>query len=126
MSVYKTFNLLVFNRECMERNVMTFRILSSSECFYVIFKQNDQLFLPFSVNCSQVANNASLCPHGQWEGGGKGGQPNVDRPGQGQGVRKIPKFVRTSFMDDPIYCLPTWQTSWNIKMEARPSMLSWI
>ena len=32
---------------------------------------------------------------------GGGGQPNVDRPGQGEGVPKIPKFVRTSFMDDP-------------------------
>ena len=31
-----------------------------------------------------------------------GGQSNVDRPGQGEGVRKIPKFVRTSFMDDPL------------------------
>ena len=34
-------------------------------------------------------------------GGGKGGQPNLDRPGQGRGVPKIPKFVRTSFIDDP-------------------------
>ena len=30
-----------------------------------------------------------------------GGQPNVDKPGQGEGVPKSPKFVRTSFMDDP-------------------------
>ena len=30
-----------------------------------------------------------------------GGQPNVERPGEGEGVPKIPKFVRTSFMDDP-------------------------
>ena len=41
-----------------------------------------------------------LYPHGQGEGGG---QPNADRPGQGEEeVPKIPKFVRTSFMDDPI------------------------
>ena len=33
---------------------------------------------------------------------GEGGQPNVDRPEQGEGVPKIPKFVRTSFMDDAI------------------------
>ena len=57
--------------------------------------QNDQFFLPFCVNCSQVAMfqiMAALCPHGQGEGGG--------------GVPKIPKFVRTSFMDDSYvnYC----------------------
>ena len=52
------------------------------------------------TSCS-VSNNASLvCPHGQGEWGG---QPNVDRPGEGEeGVPKIPKFVRTSFMDDPL------------------------
>ena len=40
----------------------------------------------FSVNCSQVAMfqiMPVLCPHGQEEGG-RGGQPNVDRPGQGE------------------------------------------
>ena len=36
---------------------------------------------------------------GQGEGGG---QPNVDRPGQREGVPKIAKVVRTSFMDDPL------------------------
>ena len=41
----------------------------------------------------------ALCPHGKGEG--EGGQPNVERPGQGEGLPKIPKFVRTSFMDDP-------------------------
>ena len=35
-------------------------------------------------------------------GGEGGGQPNVERPGQGEGVPKIPKSVRTSFMDDPL------------------------
>ena len=61
-----------------------------------------RFFLPFSENCSQVAMfqiMPALCPHGQGEGGG---QPNVDRPGQGEGVPKITKFVRTSFMDDPL------------------------
>ena len=39
MPVYKTFILLVFNRECMERNVMTlFRILSSFDCFLRYFQ----------------------------------------------------------------------------------------
>ena len=65
----------------------------------------DQVFLPFSVNCSQVAMfqiMPALCLHGQGEaeGGGGAGQPNVDRPRQGGGVPKISKFVRTSFMDD--------------------------
>ena len=41
MSVYKIF-ILVFNRECMERNVMTsFRILSLFECFLRCFKQDN-------------------------------------------------------------------------------------
>ena len=46
--------------------------------------QFDQFFLPFNVNCSQVAMfqiMPALCLHGQAEGGG---QPNVNRPGQGQ------------------------------------------
>ena len=43
-------------------------------------------FLPFCVNCSRVAMfqfqmMPPLCPHGQ----SKCGQPNVDRPGQGEG-----------------------------------------
>ena len=44
------------------------------------------VFLTFSVNCSQVAMfqiMPSLCPHGQGKDGS--GQPNVDRPGQGEG-----------------------------------------
>ena len=70
MSVYKIFILLVFNRECMERNVMTsFRI------FFTLFQTEWSVFLPFSVNCSQVAIfqiMSVLCPHGQgeWRGGG--------------------------------------------------------
>ena len=38
--------------------------------FYVIFKQNDQFFLPFSVNYSEVAIfqiMPALCPHGRGE-----------------------------------------------------------
>ena len=35
------------------------------------------------------------------EGGGGGVQPNKGRPRQGEGVPKIPKFVWTSFMNDP-------------------------
>ena len=46
-----------------------------------------------------VSNNASLVSA---QTGGEGGQPNVDRPEEGEGVPKIPKFVRTSFMDDAI------------------------
>ena len=49
--------------------------------------QDDQVFLPFSVNCSQVAMfqiMLALCSHR--EGEGEGGQPNVERPGQGEGV----------------------------------------
>ena len=53
-----------------------------------IHYQNDQFFLPFSVNCSQVAMfqiMPALCLHGQGDGGG---QPNVGRPGQGEGGPK--------------------------------------
>ena len=39
-----------------------------------------------------------MCPQGQGEGGG---QPNMDRLGQGNGGGGIPKLVRTSFLDDP-------------------------
>ena len=102
MSVYKIFILLVFNRECMERNVMTsFRILSSFECFLRYFQTEWSVFLPFSVNCSQVAMfqiMPALCPHGQGEGVVNQMWTGLDR---GRGVAKIPKFVRTSFMDDP-------------------------
>ena len=103
MSVYKIFILLVSITECMERNVMTsFWILSSFECFLRYFQTEWSVFLPFSVNCSQVAMfqiMPALCPHGQGEGVG---QPNVDRPGLGRGGAKVPKFLRTSFMNDPL------------------------
>ena len=71
-----------------------------SECYYrncligthmYIQYRNNQFFLPFSVNCSQVAIfkvMPALCPQGQGEGerrGGRGAQPNVDRPGKGEG-----------------------------------------
>ena len=35
---------------------------------------------------------------------GRGGQPDADKSGQGGGV-KITKFLRTSFMDDPLVVL---------------------
>ena len=73
MSVYKVFIRLVFNRECMERNVMTsFRILSSFEFFLRYFQTEWSVFLPFSVNCLQVAMfwiMPAFCPHGQGEWG---------------------------------------------------------
>ena len=55
----------------------------------------------FFLICN-VSNNASLVSA---RTGGGGGQPNVDRLGQGEakgggGGVKIPKLVRTSFMDD--------------------------
>ena len=46
----------------------------------------DQVFLSFSVNCSQVAMfqiMPALCQHGY---GGGSGQPNVDRSGQREGM----------------------------------------
>ena len=87
MSVYKIFILLVFQREYAKSNVMiSFRILSSFD--YIVFmlllklpNRNTHVctssirmisfFLPFSVNCSQVAMfqvMLALCLHGQGEG----------------------------------------------------------
>ena len=66
--------------------------------------QNDQFFLPFSVNCSQVGMfqiMTALCLHGQGEGRGVVSQMWKGL-GRGKGVPKIPKSVRTSFMDDPL------------------------
>ena len=42
----------------------------------------------------------ALCSHGQAEGGSGGGMVNQMWTGL-DGVPNIPKFVRTSFMDDP-------------------------
>ena len=52
-----------------------------------------------SVKSCNLSNNASLVSE---RTRGDGGQTKVDRPGQGRGVPKILKFVRTSFMDDPL------------------------
>ena len=102
MSVRKIFILLVSNRECMERNVVTsFRILSSFECFLLYVQTEWSSFFTFQcelfTSCN-VSNNASLVSE---RTGGGGGQTKVDSPGQGEGVPKILKFVWTSFMDDP-------------------------
>ena len=65
------------------------------------------MYIQFELFTScNVSNNASLVSartRGMRVGGGGGGQPNVNRPGQGEGVPKISKkkFVRASFMDDP-------------------------
>ena len=103
MSAYKIFIPLVFNRECMEGNVMTsFRILSSFEFFLRYFQAEWSVF--FTVHCKlftscNVSNNASLVSA---RTGGRGVVnqmwTGLDR---GRGVPKIPKFVGTSLMDDP-------------------------
>ena len=76
--------------------------LSNRNTRVYIQYQNDQLFLPFSVNYSQVAMfqiMPALCPHGQGEGGG---QPNVDRPGQGGGgSQKFPNLCGHSLWMNP-------------------------
>ena len=72
MSVDKILILLVYNRECMERNVMTsFRILSSFECFYVSNKMISFFTLKYELFTScNVSNNASLVSAGTREGFG--------------------------------------------------------
>ena len=102
MSVYKIFILLIFNRECMERNVMTsFRILSSFECFLRCFQKDWSVFFTFQcklfTNCI-FSNNASLVS--ARTGGGGGGQPNMDRPGQKYGGPTNSQICPDIFMDD--------------------------
>ena len=68
MSVYNIFILLIFNRECMECNVViSFRILSSFKCFLCYFQTEWSVYLRVSMNCSLVSNNASLVS--AWVGG---------------------------------------------------------
>ena len=71
--------------------------------FFMLFSNNDQFFLLFSVNCSQVAMfqvMPALCPHEQGEGVVSQMWTGLDR---GRRVPKVPKFVRISVMDEP-YC----------------------
>ena len=103
MSVYKIFILLVF-RECMERNVMTWlRILSSFECCLRYFQTKWLVFFTLQrelfTSCN-VSNHASLVSA---RTGGEG-VTNQMRTGldRGRGVPEIPKFVRASFVDDPL------------------------
>ena len=74
--------------------------------FFTLFSSRMISFLPFSVNCSQAAMFQivpALCPHGQGEGGGGDGRPNVDRPGQGQGVsQKFPDLCGHPLWMTPI------------------------
>ena len=57
--LYKIFILLVFNRECMKRNVTTsFRILSPFECFLRYFQTRIQRHMLFF--CIQKTNASVL------------------------------------------------------------------
>ena len=75
--------------------------------FFTLF--SNRMISFFTLQCelftsSNVSNNTSLVSARTGEEGGGGGstnQPNVDRPGQREGVPEISKLVRTSFMDDP-------------------------
>ena len=106
MSVYKVFILLVSITECMERNVMTsFRILSSFECFLHYFQTEWSVFFTLQyelfTSC-KVFNNTSFVSTRTGEGGWstKCGKAWIGERGGG-GV-KVPKFLRTSFMNDPL------------------------
>ena len=82
--------------ECYYRNCL----IRTHMCVHPVSEWS--VFLPFSVNCSEVAmfqKMPALCPHGQGEEGWstKCGQAWTGRGG----VQKISKFVWTSFMDDP-------------------------
>ena len=72
--------------------------------FFTLFSNRMiSFFYPLVFTSCNVSNNDSLVSARTGGGrGGGGGWPNVDRPGQAEGSPKIPRFVRTSFMDDPI------------------------
>ena len=103
MSVYKIFILLVSITECMERNVMTsFWILSSFECFLRYFQTEWSGF--FTLQCElftscKVFNNASFV---STRTGGGGWSTKCGQAWIGEGGAKVPKFLRTSFMNDPL------------------------
>ena len=105
MSVYRIFILLVFNRECMERRVMTsFRMLPSLECFLRYFQTEWSVF--FTLQCElfpscNVSNNASLVFA---RTGGGGCQPNVDRPGQDEGGLKNSQICADILYGWPFMC----------------------
>ena len=120
MSVYKIFILLVFQREYAKSNVMiSFRILSSFD--YIVFmlllklpNRNTHVctssirmisfFYPsvWIVHKLQCFKECQPCvrtdrERGEWST--KCGQAGTG----GGGVPKIPKFVRTSFMNGPYW-----------------------
>ena len=88
--------------------------------------QNDQFFLHFSVNCSQVAMfqiMPALCPHGQREGGG---QPNIGRPGQGDGgSQKFPNLCRHPLWMTPLSLLTGCPPKLTIYGSVLARLLSW-
>ena len=76
--------------------------------FFMLFSNRVISFFTLQCECSQVVMfqiMPALCPHGQWEGergwSTKCGQIWTG----GGGVPRIPKFVQTSFMDDPLWNL---------------------
>ena len=107
MAVYKIFILLVFNRKCMERNVMTsFRILSLFECFLRYFQTEWSVFLILQrelfTSCN-VSNNTSLVSARTEEEGG-GGVNQSTKCGQAW-------TKRGGFQKFPILCgHPLWMT----------------
>ena len=119
MPVYKIFILLVFNRECIERNVtpsfgmLLSKLSNRNTCVHPV--SEGSVFLPFSVNCSQVAMFRIMSALCLTDMGREGGQPNVDRPGQGKeggiGSQKSPNLC-----DHPL-----WMTIWIID-----KMSNWI
>ena len=73
--------------------------------FFMLFSNRVISFFTLQCECSQVVMfqiMPALCPHGQWEGergwSTKCGQIWTG----GGGVPIIPKFVQTSFMDNPL------------------------
>ena len=103
MFACKSFILLVFNRECMERNVMTsFRI------FFTLFSNRTIGF--FTLQCElftsrHLSNNVSLVSArtGGVEGGGMFNQMWTDLD-RGRGSRKFQNLC-----GHPLWMTPIWK-----------------
>ena len=62
-------------------------LIGAHMCVYPVWEWSVFLTLQCELMTScNVSKNISIVSHGQWERGG--GQPNVDRPGQGEGGPK--------------------------------------
>ena len=91
--------LVCYYRNCLIGTHMCLHPVSKWSVFFTL---QCELFTSYNVSSNASLVYAWTGKEGDaGKGRGRGRQPIMDRPGQGEGVPKIPKFVRTSFKDDP-------------------------